>query len=128
MVRRLFPDRAAETRRFYAATGIFPINHCVVVRRSILEQHPWVARSLYDAFVAAKERLRTERDAAIEPFFATGLLGDTEHKALDHDPFAYGIAATRPVLETIARYVHDQGLTKRLVALEELFAPSTMDL
>jgi 4,5-dihydroxyphthalate decarboxylase len=127
MVRLLFPDRAAEARRFYGATGIFPINHTVVVRRSILEQHPWVARSLYDAFVAAKDRVLAARDANLEPYFATGLLGAGERASLAHDPLAYGIAAARPVLETIARYVYQQGLTKRKVAIEELFDPSTLD-
>jgi 4,5-dihydroxyphthalate decarboxylase len=126
-VRLLFPDRAAEARRFYGATGIFPINHTVVVRRTILEQHPWVALSLYEAFVAAKERVLAARDANLEPYFATGLLGPGERANLAHDPLAYGIAAARPVLETIARYVYEQGLTKRKVAIEELFDPSTLN-
>lgn len=128
MVRRLFPDPGAERRRMYAASGIYPINHTVVVRRSIVERHPWVPRSLYEAFAAAKIRLRAERDATLEPFFTTGRLGEPEREALAHDPLAYGISAARPVLETIARYAYDQGLTHRLVGLEELFDPSTMDL
>jgi 4,5-dihydroxyphthalate decarboxylase len=41
---------------------------------------------------------------------------------------AYGMKATRNVLETIADYVHAQGLTDRRVKIEELFAPATMDL
>jgi 4,5-dihydroxyphthalate decarboxylase len=127
-VRRLFPDPGAEKRRFYAATGIYPINHTVVVRRSILEAHPWVARSLYDAFMTVKAQIRAERDELFGPYFATGLFGEPERKALAVDPFAYGVSAARPVLETIARYAHDQGLTKRRVALEELFDPSTLDV
>jgi 4,5-dihydroxyphthalate decarboxylase len=41
---------------------------------------------------------------------------------------AYGIKANRMILETIAQYVHEQGLTTRRVALDELFAGSTLDL
>jgi 4,5-dihydroxyphthalate decarboxylase len=41
---------------------------------------------------------------------------------------AYGVKAARPVLETIAQFVHEQGLTARRVAIEELFAPSTMEV
>jgi 4,5-dihydroxyphthalate decarboxylase len=126
MVRRLFPDARAETRRFYGATRIFPINHTVVVRRSIIERHPWVARSLYDAFQTAKARLRERRDEKLNSYFATGLLGEAERTALAHDMFAYGIAAARPVLETIMRYAYEQGLTQRVVALEELFDPAMM--
>src|ERR1700745_1932736 len=57
VTRHLFPDPAAEGRRFYAKTGLFPINHTVVVRRELLEKHPWIALNLYSAFVAAEEGL-----------------------------------------------------------------------
>jgi 4,5-dihydroxyphthalate decarboxylase len=40
----------------------------------------------------------------------------------------YGVKANRNVLDTVTQYVHEQGLSQRRVALEELFAPSTMDL
>src|SRR2546423_1263925 len=53
VTRHLFPYPAAEGRRFYAKTGLFPINHTVVVRRSLLERHPWVPLNLYSAVVAA---------------------------------------------------------------------------
>src|SRR5260370_16564484 len=56
-VRPLFPDRAAEGRRYYAKTGIYPINHAVVVRRSLVEQHPWIALNLYSAFAPARAHL-----------------------------------------------------------------------
>jgi hypothetical protein len=38
------------------------------------------------------------------------------------------VKATRKVLETIADYVHTQGLTDRRVKIEELFAPAAMNL
>ena len=57
VTRYLFPDPAAEGRRYFAKTGLFPINHTVVVRRSLLESHPWIALNLYSAFVAAKEEI-----------------------------------------------------------------------
>jgi 4,5-dihydroxyphthalate decarboxylase len=41
---------------------------------------------------------------------------------------AYGVKATRKVLETIATYVHAQGLTDPVVKIEQLFAPATLDL
>jgi hypothetical protein len=40
----------------------------------------------------------------------------------------YGVIAARKELETIARYDYEQGLAKRLVSLEELFAPATLSL
>jgi 4,5-dihydroxyphthalate decarboxylase len=127
-VKPLFADREAEGRRYYAKTGIYPINHTVVVRRSLLEQYPWIALNLYSAFAAAKNAGLRQANEALRPFFSVGLLGDDAKRALARDPMAYGMQGARPVLETIAQYVHEQGLTDRRVALEELFAPSTMDL
>jgi len=127
-IRPLFADRAAEARRYYAKTGLYQINHTVVVRRSLVERHPWIALNLFSAFVGARNEVARHANDYLLPFFLTGSLGDDARRALVTDPMAYGVKAARPVLETIAQYVHEQGLTGRRVALEELFAPSTMDL
>jgi 4,5-dihydroxyphthalate decarboxylase len=127
-IKPLFADRAAEGRRYYAKTGIYQINHTVVVRRALLERHPWLALNLYAAFAAAKATVMQQAGDALRPLFAVGLIGEETRKALARDPMAYGIKAARPVLETIAQYVHEQGLTDRRVGLEEIFAPSTINL
>jgi 4,5-dihydroxyphthalate decarboxylase len=129
VTRYLFPDPAAEGRRFYAKTGLFPINHTVVMRRTLLESHPWVALNLYSAFVAAKVEIARAGGAYLQWYFDAGLLdGGVKRTLADNDPLAYGFKACRPVLETITQYVHEQGLSARRVALEEIFAPSTLDV
>jgi 4,5-dihydroxyphthalate decarboxylase len=129
VTRYLFPDPAAEGRRFYAKTGLFPINHTVVMRRTLLESHPWVALNLYSAFVAAKAEIARGGGAYLQWYFDAGLLdGGVKRMFADNDPLAYGFKACRPVLETITQYVHEQGLSARRVALEEIFAPSTLDV
>jgi 4,5-dihydroxyphthalate decarboxylase len=127
-VRTLFPDPVAEGARYYQKTGLFPINHGVVVRRSILEQHPWVGLNLFKAFQEAKERAAAELRSLADPHFRVGLLGPEARAALDVDLYPYGVRSNRPVLETIARYSHEQGLTPRVVGLDEVFAASTLDL
>jgi 4,5-dihydroxyphthalate decarboxylase len=127
-VRPLFSDRAAEGRRYYAKTGIYPINHTVIVRRTLIEQHPWIALNLYTAFAAARAKVLAAGQDALASFFETGSVGEDVRRALANDPMAYGVKATRKVLETIADYVYTQGLTDRRVKIEELFAPVTMDL
>jgi 4,5-dihydroxyphthalate decarboxylase len=125
----LFPDPAAEGRRFYAKTGLYPINHTVVVRRELLEKHPWIALNLYSAFVAAKEEIARYGQSYLQWYFEAGLLdGNVKRTLAEHDPLAYGFKASRPVLETIAQYVHEQGLSARRVELKEIFAPSTLDV
>jgi 4,5-dihydroxyphthalate decarboxylase len=125
----LFPDPAAEGRRFYAKTGIYPINHTVVVRRALLASHPWIALNLYSAFVAAKEEIARYGKSYLQWYFEAGLLdGAVDRTLAEHDPLAYGLKAARPVLETIAQYVHEQGLSPRRVELKEIFAASTLDV
>jgi 4,5-dihydroxyphthalate decarboxylase len=127
-IRTLFADPAAEGRRYFAKTGIYPINHGVVVRRAILEKHPWLALNLFAGFRAARAEVAKRGQQYLHAFLEVGTLGDDAKRALASDPMAYGVKAARPVLETITQYVHEQGLTARRVGLEELFAPSTMDL
>ena len=127
-VRPLFPDRAAEGRRYYAKTGIYPINHTVVIRRTLVEKHPWIALNLYSAFAAARAEVLRAGNAALASHFETGVIGEDVRKALATDPMAYGVKAARKVLETIVEYVHAQGLTDRRVEIEQLFLPATLDL
>jgi 4,5-dihydroxyphthalate decarboxylase len=127
-IRPLFPDIVAEGSRYYQKTGIYPINHTVVARRSLLERHPWIALNLYSAFLAAKAEVAGAADAMLQGYYETGLIAPDLKERLKTDPMAYGVKAARPVLETIAQYVHEQGLTARRVALDALFAPSTMEV
>jgi 4,5-dihydroxyphthalate decarboxylase len=127
-VRYLFADRAAEGRRYYAKTGLYPINHTVVVRRELFERHPWIALNLYHAFAAARADVIARGKADLRSFEETGKLGEEAKRALAVDPMAYGMGANRAVLETICRSVHEQGLTSRRVGLEEIFAASTLEV
>ena len=126
--RLLFPDPVAEGARYYRKTGFFPINHGMVVRRSILERHPWVALNLFNAFMAAKESVITRTRELLDPFVRLGMLPPEAREAVASDPFAYGARTNRPILEAITQYSHEQGLTPRVLSLEEIFAPSTLDL
>ena len=124
-VRRLFPEPELEGRRYFAKTGIFPMNRAVVVRRTLLERHPWIALNIYSAFLQAKELATKQLYALLQPYFEIGRLDES---VLTDDPMAYGLRAARPALEMAAQFVYEQGLTSRLVGVEELFASCTHDL
>jgi 4,5-dihydroxyphthalate decarboxylase len=127
-VRPLFPDPRAEGLRYYRQTGLFPMNHGVVVRRAIVDRHPWVALNLYQAFVAAKELAAARARELADLHASLGWLTPEGRAAFDRDPLPYGVRSNRQALETCARYSHEQGLSPRLVALEEVFAAPTLEL
>ena len=127
-VRPLFPDPLAEGVRYYRETGIYPINHCVVVRRSLMEKHPWIALNLYAAFTASKELGRRRLADGIVPFLETGGVDASAREALARDAMPYGVQSNLGVLSTIAAYQVEQGLVSRAVELDEIFWPSTLTL
>ena len=53
---RLYPNYRAEEERFFRKTGIFPIMHLMTMRRTVFEQHPWIAMNLFKMFDEAKHR------------------------------------------------------------------------
>jgi 4,5-dihydroxyphthalate decarboxylase len=119
----LFPDPVAEGIRFYKKTGLLPINHQTVMRRDVFEKDPWVALNLIKAFNRANEIADEQRVAHVADHIAAGLLaGDAKPRLLHH-----GVKANRKVIETIAQYSVEQGLTPRPIKIEELYAPSVLD-
>jgi 4,5-dihydroxyphthalate decarboxylase len=123
----LFPDPIAEGTRYYKKTGLYPINHGMVIRRRIAEREPWAVLNLYKAFERANEIAHKQRMAHVEYHIASGLLPPDAKDILDKQVLRHGIKANRNILETAARYSHEQGLTSRLMKLEEIFAASTLD-
>lgn len=127
-VRTLYPDVQAEAARYHAATGIYPVNHTVVVRRSVAERYPWVVLNLLDAFNAAAERVVRRLVDGLAPYVAGGLIAKETRDTVARDPWPYSVEGTRRELETLLRYLHEQQITRRLVAIEEIFAPATLGL
>jgi 4,5-dihydroxyphthalate decarboxylase len=130
-VHRLFDDVVDLERAYFADTGIFPIMHVVVIRRDVYEQYPWVAQSLYKAFLAAKAEASTRlHDSSALAFMLPWMIQQVEHaeQVLGQDFWSYGLQAdNRRALETFLRYHHDQGLSRRLFTPEELFAPEAVE-
>lgn len=125
-VKTLFPDPLAEGIRYYRKTGLYPINHGMVIRRELAEQHPWAVLNILKAFDRANEVANRQRLDHTEYHVETGLLPADARKALRVPLVSHGIASNRPVLETVAQYSTEQGLTPRLMKLDELFAASAM--
>jgi len=128
-VRTLFTDPVGEGVRYYRATGILPVNHVVVVRASLLEQHPWVALNAYSAFLEAKRVALEPTLAGLQPWQQLGVLAQDAVAALQSvDPLPYGIQAQGKVLDALSDYLVEQGLARTKVDIADLFAPSTLAL
>jgi 4,5-dihydroxyphthalate decarboxylase len=123
----VFPDPQAEGIRYYKKTGIYPINHGMVMKRELAEKHPWAVLNILKAFDKANEIAEKERQQAVEYHLESGLIPPEGRKALQTPLVQHGIKANRKVLETAAQFSYEQGLTPRLMKLEEMFAPSVME-
>ena len=126
-VRTLFPNPGEESARYFSKTGVFPFNHTVILRRSIYEEHPWVARNLFETFEAAKQHAYAHTAEATQPWAAAGLLSPDARKGLAQDLFPYGLSANRKVVELAMQYSNEQGLTSRVMTPEEVFASTLLD-
>src|SRR5574342_537071 len=129
-VKRLFENFVEVEKSYYRKTKIFPIMHTVVIRRELYEKHRWIAQSLYKAFVEAQKR--TYEFLGTTMALTTMLPWQVAHveearALLGEDWWPYGVGPNRHVLDTFLRYHHEQGLSKRRLKVEELFAPETLE-
>ncbi len=129
-VKRLFPDYVEAEKQYWKRTRIFPIMHTVVIRRDVYEANPWVAQSLYKAFTAAKAMAQKmfAQSAALPTMLPWSLAHAEEaRREMGEDWWPYGLEPNRKVLETFLRYHHEQGLSKRRLSPNELFAKETLE-
>ena len=131
LVGRLFTDSRAAERAYFSKTGIFPIMHAVAIRSDVAEANPWLPKAVFNAYTAAKQhayrRLRTTGWAMISlPWLAQE--AEATRELMGENYWPYGIGANRNTLTALLQYSHEQGLTRRLLSLEELFHPSTLEL
>lgn len=129
-VKRLFPDVVTVEKQYFAATGIFPIMHVVVIRSDIHERHPWVAQSLYKAFLAARDDAYARiYDSSALRFMEPWLIQHLEDtkQLLGQDYWSYGVAENHTALDVFLRYHHEQGLSHKRYEPADLFAPQTLE-
>ena len=125
-VRRLFPDARAEERSWYRQTGVFPIMHTLVVREELLDQHPWVAETLFKAFEAAKrwclEQMRFSGSSRYTLPWLHAALEEVD-ELFGGDPWPYGVDRNRPALEMLAGFLVQQRLVATAPSVDAMFAP-----
>ena len=127
---RLFPDYVELEKAYWRETGLFPIMHCVAIRRDVYEQNRWVAQALFKAFCQAQAKTYDDlaETAALKgmlPWFNAHV--EEAVAMMGPDFWPYGFEKNRENLATFLRYHHEQGLSPRRLEPEELFAPETLE-
>jgi hypothetical protein len=129
-VGRLFDDVVTVEKEYFAATGIFPIMHVVVIRRDVYEGHPWVAQSLYKACrIARDDAYARVYDSSALRFMEPWLIQHLEEsrQLLGQDYWSYGLAENEKNLDVFLRYHHEQGLSRKRYGPADLFAAETSE-
>ncbi|PYR68591.1 MAG: hypothetical protein DMF88_08715 [Acidobacteria bacterium] len=126
---RLFPDFLQMEEEYYARTKVWPIMHIIAMRRAILDEHPWAARNLYNAFLESKRRsIERILDPAVSrypvPWLAT--YARRMRDMFGGDLFPYGIEENRATWEQMALYTYQQGIAHRHMKPEEFFPAGIM--
>lgn len=126
-VARLLPNAHALERELFERERIFPIMHLVAIRRALYQRYPWIANSLYAAFVESKRiaraRLRYAGSLAAMLPWLQDEIEEIDQVFPGGDPFAYGVEPNRPTLEALVRYMVEQHFIPQAMPIEELFVP-----
>jgi 4,5-dihydroxyphthalate decarboxylase len=122
-VRPLFPDGGrAFVQAFVEKTGFAPVNHTVIVQRRIVEENPWVADALFEAFEKSKQEAYRRNPASSVLFPRQPLEG--QRAVFGADPFPSGVKANRPMLQMATEQSVEDGLAPKPINVDELFWPS----
>jgi 4,5-dihydroxyphthalate decarboxylase len=116
-VRRLFASAKDMEKAYYARTKVFPIDHAVVVRKHLIEQHPELGQQLFDV------TLEDDTDSNYSNFIWIQDLWHEERALFGPDAWPYGITRNQPTIEALIRYGVALGLLKENIEPSALFYP-----
>jgi 4,5-dihydroxyphthalate decarboxylase len=126
-VKQLIPDAPAAGFAYFRKTGIYPLNHTVVVKDALLAAQPRLAEELFHLFKTAKETWRAKLAAGTD-LTAADKTALALQAGIGGDPFPYGIEPNRKALEAVARFCVDQDVIAKPYRPEDMFAESTRHL
>ena len=110
-LRLVEPDADAAAAAWFARTGIFPVNHVLVVRTALLDDNPWLVDEITALFtgaldVALKDGTATATRAAVVP---------------DRVIHSYDPKETAPSIQMLLDFAREQGLFRRDWTVRDLF-------
>ncbi|MEW9586028.1 ABC transporter substrate-binding protein [Paraburkholderia sp. DGU8] len=129
-VKYLFDNPQAVAADWYRRTKLFPIMHTLGIRRTLVEQHPWLPMSVMKAFEKSKAlalaRLTdTSATKVTLPFIEDQLRA--ARKLMGEDFWSYGFAANKHAINRFLKRHHEEGLSSRLLDAKELFHSACLE-
>lgn len=110
-LRPLMPDTETAERDYFARTGIYPLNHAVVIHEACLAKHPAAPKALFDACCASKKK-----------FYAAGGNMNPWGDSAEDDPIPFGLSEkNREIVGTLLGYLFEQKLIGRVPDIDPLF-------
>ncbi len=131
-IARLYPDYEPVERAYFKESGVYPIMHVVGIKRSTWERNKWIARNLFNAFEAAKnnsvERMHDMDVSRIGvPWIQAITERNTDELFPDGDYWPYGVSRNRATLDAFLRWCHEQGITQKHLAPEDIFVKEALE-
>jgi 4,5-dihydroxyphthalate decarboxylase len=124
--RPVFPDREAAQQAYFQRTGIFPILHTTVMKEALATREPWIVASICTAYQRAKELAQAREMPHDSDSPGSGETTNQMRALMGDDAWPFGIEANRKALESLVAMTYEQGMNKRRLAVEELFAPGLL--
>ena len=129
-VRPLFTDARGVEIAYFKKSGIIPIMHVVVMRRSIAERYPDLPEKLFRLFCQAK-KLGQDWIRSIPSLtmaWKNQYLDQEAQLFEGRDPWAYGLKPNFAALGKFLSYCDAQGISAKPITPNDLFVPSTWEL
>jgi 4,5-dihydroxyphthalate decarboxylase len=121
-VRRLYPDYRAIETDYASRVGFYPSHHIFGIRSSAVEEHPWLVRSLFDAFEESRKQSEVRCQMMLDtvPWLQEEL--EQIQRILGPNWQAHGVEPNQKMIATFARELHEQGIIATPVEPARIFA------
>ena len=116
-LRPIFPDTEIEERKYLKKTGIYPLNHTIVIHNNTLLEHPSLPLTLFNAFCHSKEKFYKEEG-----------MQDPWGETTNNDYMSFGLSDKNvEIVNILLGYLFEQKLITKIPIIEELFIKGALD-
>ena len=124
LLRPLIADVQHAEEQYFRETGIYPINHVVVIRSDALARLPRLPRALFVAYSQAKSHAYQRKlGTTLLPWGAR--YWQDVFAQFGGDPLPYGLCGVnRKVIDRLIKHLHEQRLITRRLDIDTLFIES----